>query len=269
MIMVPGEVRHGARPRVSRAGRPATAPRGGRAPDAAGAAARRARRLRDELHPARAGGAAGQHVAHRRRARRRTQQPLSQDAPLRNCPRAAVRRRSGAVVTPSTTDDIPTPALVVDVRGARAQHRPHGAVLRRRDAAGCVRMSRRTRRPRSRAGSSPPGSCVGLTCATVLEAEAVAGLLRRHPASPTRSSVRTSAAAWPRWPRVHGSRWRSIRWQASRRWPRPRAPRASPSACWWIVNVGQMRCGVAAGRARRWRWPKRVAAHARASSCAA
>ena len=52
------------------------------------AAARRARRVREQLHPARAGRAAGQHLAHRRSARRRAQQPVSQDA------RASASRRA-------------------------------------------------------------------------------------------------------------------------------------------------------------------------------
>ncbi len=48
------------------------------------AAARCARRVREAVHPARAGGAAGQHVAHRGSARRRAQQPVPEDACVRH-----------------------------------------------------------------------------------------------------------------------------------------------------------------------------------------
>ena len=91
MIMVPGEVvtaadlaflGQGAVGAV-RARRPARPHR---------AAAPRPRRIREGLHPARAGGPAGQHVAHRRRPGRRAQQPLSQDAPLRDRAVAPVGR---------------------------------------------------------------------------------------------------------------------------------------------------------------------------------
>ena len=63
-----------------------------------GAAARSARRVRARLHPARARGAAGQHLAHRRDSRGRAQQPLSQDARLRHRPDAACRGRGAAGV---------------------------------------------------------------------------------------------------------------------------------------------------------------------------
>ena len=59
------------------------------------AAARGARALRARLHPAHAGRAAGQHLAHRRSARRRAQQPVPEDARVRDRAGAA-RRRSGA-----------------------------------------------------------------------------------------------------------------------------------------------------------------------------
>ena len=57
-----------------------------------GSAARGARGVRARLHPQGARRPAGQHLAHRRRARRRAQQPLSQDESLRHRARAARRR---------------------------------------------------------------------------------------------------------------------------------------------------------------------------------
>ena len=58
-------------------------------------AARRARAVRARLHPARARRAARQHLAHRRRPRRRAQQPLSQDEGVRD--RAGAQGREEAV----------------------------------------------------------------------------------------------------------------------------------------------------------------------------
>ena len=51
--------------------------------------------LRARLHPAGAGGQPGQHLAHRRRPRRRAQQPLQEDARVRHRPVAARRRLIG------------------------------------------------------------------------------------------------------------------------------------------------------------------------------
>ena len=96
MIMVPGEVVTRGGPGVPGPGRRGAAARR-RAARPHRAAAPRARRLREGLHPARAGGAAGQHVAHRRRAGRRAQQPVSQDAPLRHRAGAARSRRRSLV----------------------------------------------------------------------------------------------------------------------------------------------------------------------------
>ena len=94
MIMVPGDAISAARPQRSSTGGAAAAD----APAerrAAAAAARGARSLRARLHPAHAGRAAGQHVAHGRRARRRAQQPLPQDAGVRH--RAGAAREGRAV----------------------------------------------------------------------------------------------------------------------------------------------------------------------------
>ena len=104
MIMVPGD--------AITAGDLAFSIRGAEAPPAAADdagdradAARSARPVRARLHPAHAGGAAGQHVADRRSARRRAQQPVSEDARVRH--RAARRlgrktttRRSVRILSP-------------------------------------------------------------------------------------------------------------------------------------------------------------------------
>ena len=92
-----GRARGGARHAVPGSGRrPASSPRGDDGADHA--AARRARRLRAPVHPARAGGAAGQHLANRGRARRRAQQSVPEDAIVRHRTAARARRvRSGSV----------------------------------------------------------------------------------------------------------------------------------------------------------------------------
>ncbi len=69
--------------------------RAGRRRGSAVAAARRARPVRARVHPPRAGRAARQHVAHRRSARRRAQQPLSQDAGVRHRAGTQGRRARG------------------------------------------------------------------------------------------------------------------------------------------------------------------------------
>ena len=91
MIMVPGDTIALADLAFLDGGAVAAAEQPG-AP--AAAAARRARALRARLHPARARRAERQHLAHRRRPRRRAQQPLSQDESVRHRAGAA-RRRSG------------------------------------------------------------------------------------------------------------------------------------------------------------------------------
>ena len=119
------------------------------------AAARRARRVREGLHPARARGAAGQHVADRRRARRRAQQPVSQDARA-----SASRRRGGRTTTWSRRDAAadarrhPDPGADRRRRGARPEHRARWRGSSPTAPAGCGRTSRRTRRRRSPGASS-------------------------------------------------------------------------------------------------------------------
>ena len=61
---------------------------------AGAAAARGARSVRARLHPARARGAAGQHVAHRRSARRRAEQSLRKMRAFGIAPRSATPRRA-------------------------------------------------------------------------------------------------------------------------------------------------------------------------------
>ena len=81
-------------------------------------------------------------------------------------------------MTPARVDDIPTPALVVDVPALDRNI----AAMARFFADGTCRL-----RPHVKAHKTPAiaqrqlaaGSCVGLTCATVGEAEAVA-VLRRY-----------------------------------------------------------------------------------------
>ena len=70
--------------------------------------------------------------------------------------------------------EIPTPALVVDLAAMDRNIRTHGGLLRRADVQAAARTSRRTRRPRSPRRQLAAGSCTGLTCATVGEAEVVA-----------------------------------------------------------------------------------------------
>ena len=90
MIMVPGDRVSSRDLTFLEQGLVAT-PQATAAVDADRAAARCARRVREAVHPARAGGAAGQHVADRRRARRRAQQPVSEDAGVRH--HAGAQRR--------------------------------------------------------------------------------------------------------------------------------------------------------------------------------
>ena len=103
IIMVPGDT-IGARDLAFLEGpfaRPPTPGPPGRRrgrPDAAGGA----EPLRARLHPEDAGGAERQHLAHGRRARRRAQQPLPQDARARHRrARGRPRGRSGLIRTPA------------------------------------------------------------------------------------------------------------------------------------------------------------------------
>ena len=247
MIMVPGEVVTAAD--LAFLGQGAVAAvRARRAARPHRAAAPRARRVREGLHPARARGAARQHVAHRRRPRRRAQQPVSQDAPLRH--RAVAR---GRTTTWSRRDARrrcrrhPDPGAHRGRGGARPQHRAHGGVLRRRARAGCGRTSRRTRRRRSPAASSPPGRASASRAPPCSRP-------RRWPASattsssPTRSSAADKcarAAALARGaPRDGG---RGLGRGARGAGLRPRVPRGVTLGVLVDLNVGQMRCGVAPG----------------------
>ena len=96
MIMVPGDAitAHD----LAFLGRRRAGPRRPRPPATLRAAARGARAVRARLHPARARRAAGQHVAHRRGARRRAQQPVPEDARFRDrpAPAAASATRTAA-----------------------------------------------------------------------------------------------------------------------------------------------------------------------------
>jgi two-component system nitrogen regulation response regulator NtrX len=173
MIMVPGEVVTAADLAVPRPGQAWSRP----APSAArsaGAAARRPRRLREGVHPPRARVQQGNMsrtadvlgVERSNLYRKMRRFGIAPDAPL--------RRRSGAVVTPSTLAEVPTPALIVDVAALDRNI----ARMARFFAEGTCRL-----RPHVKAHKTPEiarrqlaaGSCVGLTCATLREAEAVAG----------------------------------------------------------------------------------------------
>ena len=106
-------------------------------------------------------------------------------------------------MTPSTLAEVPTPALIVDVAALDRNI----ARMARFFAEGTCRL-----RPHVKAHKTPEiarrqlaaGSCVGLTCATVREAEAVAGFcgetlgrLRGRPAFLSLDKVRD--ARGPHW----------------------------------------------------------------------
>ena len=105
--------------------------------------------------------------------------------------------------------DIPTPALIVDVAALDRNIARMAAFF----AAGACRL-----RPHFKAHKTPEiarrqlaaGSCVGITCATVSEAEVVAGSLRRCADRQRDRERRTSARARPRWRRRVASRSPSI-----------------------------------------------------------
>ena len=92
MIMVPGDTIHAVGPVIPRRGRDRRPRRAG----AGRAAARSARSVRARVHPQGAGGAARQHLAHGRSARRRAQQPVPEDARVRHRAGAPRRRRGRA-----------------------------------------------------------------------------------------------------------------------------------------------------------------------------
>ena len=120
------------------------------------------------VHPARAGGAAGQHFAHRRGARRRAQQPVPEDARLRH--RAVARGEDEEL---RGTPDLSSCSRHSDAGARRRCCRAgaeHRAAWRRSSPAGPCRL-----RPHFKAHKTPEiarrqlaaGSCAGLTCATV------------------------------------------------------------------------------------------------------
>ena len=92
VIMAPGDEISGARPGFS-CGRLAGREAGRGASRAGRAAVHRARSVRARVHPARARPPAGQHLAHRRSARRRAEQSVPKDARVRH--RAAAPREPG------------------------------------------------------------------------------------------------------------------------------------------------------------------------------
>ena len=150
-------------------------------------------------------------------------------------------------MTPARIDDIPTPALVVDVPALDRNI----AAMARFFAEGPCRL-----RPHVKAHKTPAiarrqlaaGSCVGLTCATVLEAEAVAGLcddlLIANEIVGADKCTRAAALARSLRVTVAVDSTEGIEALA---W----AARAESTTVGVLidVNVGQMRCGVTPGEA--------------------
>jgi len=148
-------------------------------------------------------------------------------------------------VTPARVDDIPTPALVVDVAALDRNI----AAMARFFADGTCRL-----RPHVKAHKTPAiarrqlaaGSCVGLTCATVIEAEAVAGLcddlLIANELVSQGKCARAAALARGRRVTVAVDSHEGLEALAS-------AARAEGVVLGVLIdlNVGQMRCGVAPG----------------------
>ena len=85
-----------------------------------------ARAVRARLHPARAGRAARQHVAHGRRARRRAQQPVSQDEGASASRRRAAKKKRCSRGDTATV----TSAKTADVSDLRVYLRTGRAVVR-------------------------------------------------------------------------------------------------------------------------------------------
>ena len=166
MIMVPGDRVSSRDLTFPRARASSRAPPADAAAGADRAAARRARRVREAVHPARAGGAARQHVAHRGSARRRAQQPVPEDARVRHHAGAREATDDGDRREPAQRTTSPTPALIVDVAALDRNIARMAAFF----AGGPCRL-----RPHFKAHKTPEiarrqlaaGSCVGLTCATV------------------------------------------------------------------------------------------------------
>ena len=148
-------------------------------------------------------------------------------------------------MTPSTIAGVPTPALIVDA-GALDRNIARMAGF---FAAGACRL-----RPHVKAHKTPAiarrqlaaGSCAGLTCATVLEAEAVAGfcddLLIANEIVTADKCGRAAALASSRRVTVAVDSEEGLDALA-------RAARAAGTILGVLIdlNVGQMRCGVAPG----------------------
>ena len=144
-------------------------------------------------------------------------------------------------------EDIPTPALIVDVPALDRNISRMAAFF----AAGACRL-----RPHVKAHKTPAiarrqlaaGSCVGLTCATVLEAEAVAGfcddILVANEIVSEGKCARAAALARGRRVTVavdSNEGLEALAWAA-------RAARVTIGVL-IDLDVGQMRCGVAPGEA--------------------
>jgi len=148
-------------------------------------------------------------------------------------------------VSPATLAEVPTPALIVDA-GALDRNIARMAAF---FAAGACRL-----RPHVKAHKTPAiarrqlaaGSCAGLTCATVLEAEAVAGfcddLLIANEIVTADKCGRAAALASSRRVTVAVDSQEGLDALA-------RAARAAGTTLGVLIdlNVGQMRCGVAPG----------------------
>jgi len=148
-------------------------------------------------------------------------------------------------MTPSTLAEVPTPALIVDVAALDRNI----ARMARFFAEGTCRL-----RPHVKAHKTPEiarrqlaaGSCVGLTCATLREAEAVAGfcddILLANEIVTTDKCGRAAALAASRRVTVAADSMEGVEVLAAA------ARRAGVTLGVLVdVNVGQMRCGVLPG----------------------
>jgi len=148
-------------------------------------------------------------------------------------------------MTPSTLAEVPTPALIVDVAALDRNI----ARMARFFAEGTCRL-----RPHVKAHKTPEiarrqlaaGSCVGLTCATLREAEAVAGfcddILLANEIVTTDKCGRAAALAASRRVTVAADSMEGVEALAAA------ARRAGVTLGVLVdVNVGQMRCGVLPG----------------------
>jgi len=148
-------------------------------------------------------------------------------------------------MTPSTLAEVPTPALIVEVAALDRNI----ARMARFFAEGACRL-----RPHVKAHKTPEiarrqlaaGSCVGLTCATLREAEAVAGfcddILLANEIVTTDKCGRAAALAASRRVTVAADSLEGVEALAAA------ARRAGVTLGVLVdVNVGQMRCGVLPG----------------------